>query len=443
MDRLFKDLKHAHVTICQQELKQGDVTMEIRLFKHDVSNPVIIRTGGNLNLHTWDQEEVGVRADPHTLSANEQEDGSLELHAGANLEVSLIHHALVNIEHVGASAHIEGLQGSLHMDKVGGRLTVVNCTNLAMDKVGGSFHAEKINGSVHVDKVGGSSHLKQINGELRIDKTGGSLIASEINGQVDAEKVGGSLYATSVNGELNVNKVGGDIEVLTPVHSMNLRAGGDIRINFLQGVPGEMHLSAGGDVELHIPQGTGANLIVSCDEMRLDLQSGKQSFEDVSPDFRHTIGTGGSELWPEIWIKAGGDVFINDSKPLDLEVEEMVNESQEDFGNWDFSFGSFEEFGQMAEKFAERATKMGERIGERVARKMERRFGNRDFFNENDSFHMHQPPMSSHSPVTGGAEKEPISDEEYQLILGMLQEKKISVEEANALLKSLGGNKDI
>jgi hypothetical protein len=113
--------------------------MEIRLFKHDVSKPVIIRTGANLNLHTWEQDEVGVRADPHTLSATEHEDGSLEIDASANLEISLSTCAVVDIDRVGGSAHLDGLQGSLHMDKVGGRLTVVNCTNLALDKVGGSF----------------------------------------------------------------------------------------------------------------------------------------------------------------------------------------------------------------------------------------------------------------------------------------------------------------
>jgi hypothetical protein len=283
-----------------------------------------------------------------------------------------------------------------------------------------------------------------------IDRTGGSLVVSNVNGQVRSDKVGGSLYATQINGELSVDKVGGDIEVDTPVHPMNLRAGGDIRINFLQGVPGEMHLNAGGDVELHIPQGSGANLVVSCDELHLELQSGEKSFDDVGSDYRCTIGTGG----PEVWIKAGGDVYITDSKPLDLEVEEMVAESNEDFGNWDFNFGSFEEFGKMAEKFAEqaarfgehignRAGRMGERIGERVARKMERRFGNMDFFNEHESFHVPHSPMPPQGPDAVGVEKEPISDEEYQLILGMLQEKKISVEEANALLKSLGGNKEI
>lgn len=398
----------------------------------DISQLVIISTGGSLYLTGWNRDEIRIK-DPTKQDSFSKEKDRIEITFPNDGIVHLPHHLPVTIESVGKDAVIKGIGSPIQISSVGG--------DLILSDVSPS----------NVKSVGGDVFAKRIQGDLVIENVGKDCLINNVKGQLSLQQVGK---------DIQIEKVAGGIEAL---------AGGDGQVNFSP-VPWQAYsITAGGDISIAVPEDCNAELSIESGKKDITVKLGSIDEKVNDKNFTKQLGEGG----PSIMLSAGGSVFITSDNfswlsPLQINEEQFENiavdfsaQTAEQIKNhlrhWEADLreslsglsDSMESAGlseenlqqikiqieegirlavQKAELAAVKAQAKVEKSiakAQRKAQKMKRK--TREF--DLDQFFASQ------------IDKKSVSDSERLMILEMLQEKKISPEEADDLLKALEGKK--
>ena len=319
-----------------------------------------------------------------------------------------------------------GLIENFNCEKVLGSLVLDGANKVQIEKVGGNCSVRNVSETVVIEKVGGTVASEAI-GSLSIEKLGGNCKLREVTGAVNIGKVGGNFSSEGLSGALEVSKVGGNLVCDGCYFGLDTKVGGNVRVKFVgQAIPTVMHV--GGDAKITVDTTlTDANLILRAgDAAKLKFGDIKLKFGDINEKGKegvldYQLGNGGVP----IEIYAGGSIKLSD---------ELFNGSPDESFSKLFEFSganssevihqNVQKVTQMAEKKIEEAQKRLEEIGKRI---------------ESDLSDISIPsiPNIFGSSSPDQAVKKGVSNEERLLILQMLQDKKISVEEAEKLFKTL------
>ncbi len=408
----------------------------------------------DLELHGWDKSEVEVsvpREGDLTLKTVEEK---VILESLSNMEIWVPKALSIRVRKVDGDAEIENLTGLLAINGVGGDLDVNNTGETRVDAVGGDLSAKRA-ASLEVTAVGGDASIGRIPGAVRIANVGGDLDADSL-GSLQLINVGGDCSVRRVEGEFSVASVGGDlngaeltaqISAITVGGDLNLHmkqggvkaaAGGDLAIN-IDSLSGEaVTLSAGGDVSLHLPAPASAKMHISSGGRDILMRVGGWNERVEMYSFDFTLGDGTTP----IQITAGGDVVVTDGN----------TEARKGPGT--FEFGGVkvdvDAISQTVQEVVDKATRSAEiasrEVEERIQAAMRRveeqnrRRGVRVSFDGAPS----TPPVPPAAPAPSAPaapQTAPVrvSDEERKMILQMLQDHKITADEAIHLLDTLEG----
>jgi hypothetical protein len=295
-------------------------------------------------------------------------------------------------------------------------------------------------GAVQVVSVGGDMSLRGCAGSFKAKSVGGDASLHEIKGDVEIV-VGADLYLRGAEGNV-MAKVGSDAAV------------------YLRPLPGtQAEIFAGSDVLLRLPAKANVELeLQGCDDesIRVDLPN----VEPVEMGMARKVvmGSGGAK----IKAVAGSEVIVTSRN------EEWENVAEFDPLGRDgpFAPGEFpglsselherisrrvEEATRRALESSMRAQEQSDRVQRRVDAAM-RRAEEKMRTAERRSMHMGIkvgrygvsvdrpiPPVPPVPPVPPRAQSDPVTDEERLTILKMLQDKKISLQDAEKLLAALEG----
>jgi hypothetical protein len=404
--------------------------MKMKHIVHEVgeSTRITIKTHGDLFLAGGDQTRLDawvknsrtliVQTTPEGMHLTSLDDCRLVLPAGAQ----------VLVEMVGGDAHIKDLRAELDLRHVGGDLELQQCHN------------------VTIGQVGGDCMLEKVTGILKIERIGGDLDA------LDVQEV--ALFGS----------VGGDVCLLGITTGLKLSAGGDARLILGPILKEPVFLNAGGDISLFVAAGLNAmaNLASGGRDIRIRLGGQRERVE--KPAFQVKLGEGGVA----VNVTAAGDILLTDEKWEDDDFREHfkdLNESwqdmEEDFAededededeeeegrgmNFSFDFDSKDFEDKVNRRVQEAMSHAQERI-QHAMRKMEQKMSSMDglglVINLSGSASKAAGvgvSVSKEEPVSAPRPAGGISEEERLLVLKMLQEKKITAEEADKLLESLQG----
>ena len=364
----------------------------------------------SIYLRPWENEAVEIRFDADREHNAECDNGILTINTDSPLLISAPASTNVFAEYVGGNCIVYGEFAELNVEKIGGNLEI--------------FKAEK----VVIEKVGGNCVLGPIEGEVVIEKVGGNLHLDHTGSKMEVEKVGGNLTAS------------GDLD------AFSCYVGGNVKMN-AEAIKGERnHLRAGGNIKLHVEPGTDFVLEAKAGGVAR-VQIGDESEKMLSQIIRKKFGEGTSFLS----LKAGGNIRVNDAELIPLKTIEVkdfsdaawdeLEEKAEKNSVYDSSFDFSRLFHlerDIAEEVKEHTELAQERIqmamdkldislNDRVSEKLKRK----GLFPTEEGFDV--------ILESGGRrrKKQGVSDEERMMILEMLQQKKISPEEADKLLQSL------
>ncbi len=375
---------------------------------------IVIRTSADLYLSGGDQADVRLFSSEERVQIS-REDNLLRIENHSGLDLMVPHGSNIKIERVGGSAFLQDL-GMVEIDKVGGEL--------ALQRLG----------QVEIGKVGGSLTVRDVSGPFRVQRIGGELMARGLESLVTLEAVGGDADVQGV----------GEGEFI-------LRAGGDAQIYLTRSMGRLVSVRAGGDVALHLPPEVNARFEVVADseEIHLNLNHQADPFDGTIEQRRHEFIIGEGEARVE--LRGGGDCLISDepAEPSSLNSEferietswQNARENRARFG-WPGHFdpGRSVAWADMIGRRAQEAARRAEmRVGRHGGHGEHGRHEGWERFFQGD-FTPPVPPTPPTPPMSPQqTSRTPVSEQERMLVLQMLQDGKVSVEQAEALLRALEG----
>ncbi|MFO8035494.1 MAG: hypothetical protein R6U57_02570 [Anaerolineales bacterium] len=393
----------------------------------DISRLVIQTAGGDLTLKGWKRSEIRLEGMDEVSKFKETGD-KITLESAGDLILSAPHQLAVDILNIGGDVTIANLAAPLSVKNVGGDLSLRDINTPAINNVGGDLFA------------------KHIRGDLTLGQVGGDCLVNDVDGQYADKGIGGDLH---------INKVGGGIETT---------AGGDIQAVFSP-VPWQAYdLKAGGSLYAQIPEDTNALFKIKSEQEVINLNINGDSQRIEEEEYEFEMGEGG----PQVTLTAGKDVMLSTESStwspdftFDADVEGLAEQiSQQTTAQIQAQLSSLEKHlsdhlsglaesledfdlpeekmeqvrakiaeasqqaAQKAQKAAQKAeAKLEYKIAkaQRKARRKKKSFDLEEFLSQKEQ------------------ERESVSEDERLMILNMLEEKKISAEEAGELLSALEG----
>jgi hypothetical protein len=377
----------------------------------------VTRVGGDLQVVGWERPEITAKADGEALTL--VSDGQqAEARSDSNLILYVPRQTGLRVVSVGGDVDLRAVTGALDLESVGGDLQIRNVGAVRLAALGGDLSVRGCAGDFLAEKVGGDVSLHQIEGNVRL-QAGADLYLREAGGNVSAQ-VGAdaALYLFPKAGQMVMVEAGGDILLRLPARM---------------------------DVEFSL-QG--------CDDESIRVDLPGQTPVELGLFRQFTVGSGAAK----ISLLAGSEVTVTSRDEEWASVAEFDPLGREG----PFSPGEFpgispdlqdkisrrmEEATRRALQASVRAQDHSERIQQRVDVAM-RRAEEKLRSTERRSAHMGIstgrwgmtiPPRPPIPPGPPAPPAEPVSDVERLTVLKMLQEKKISLAEAEKLLAALEG----
>jgi hypothetical protein len=362
-----------------EPMKQTTVPM-----KNDAH--LIIKTSADIMVEGTDELQFVAVVDDDDSFRMKDEDGVIYVRANSDAKLSVPRSVCVTIEGAGGDAALIGLVGRAEVQKVGGDLTLQNLKEAAVDSIGGDCYCKEVGGMFEIKRVGSD---------------------------LDGHKLE-NVKATTVAGDIELSGITGAVE---------LKADGDVRLQFNSAAISESNVYASGDIFLQVLPDAKALLVMKSAGEMIEVNACGQKLDIEQSESTLPLGEGGAT----INLTAGGDIAVvegketthefsfvfedlgNTWKDFGKEIEEKIRESMKNVNH------SLRHAGWMADEALQRAT-------DKMQSKESKVYG---FTFKNDG-----------APETAKAKKG-VSDEERMMVLKMLQDKKISVEEAEKLLQAL------
>ena len=406
---------------------------------------------GDLQIKGWEMPQVAIQADPQELEVQEQED-TVRLSCRGDCEIRLPYGATVQLDTASGDVQIKLLEEQLKIGTVHGDLALRKVAGVLIDLVHGDFSVRKANGDLKAGQVMGDAEVREVEGDCEL---------------------------TQVLGDAEVQDVEGNL---------TLAANGDARLRLNVMMGSTYNIQALGDVVCSLPQETDlkASLNSRGKSIKVRLPDNSNNYRQEQVEF--VLGSGEIELT----IRAGGDITLLGEEtgweggappPPDYsqqiarqveaqigsQMEEITRRMNEQMSHLSDTLGRvgmspdetqrvIDQAMQASERETTRAQEKMRRAQEKLERKLEatqRRAEQKAQSAERNSWtrarhtwghgqHTLKVDLSASAspstpPVSGAPAHEPVSEEERLMILRMLEQKKISMEEADRLLSALEG----
>jgi hypothetical protein len=347
---------------------------------------MIENIGGDLSLVGWegddillkgDDDEMRVKVDGEQVTISCDDDVSLRVPKSTS----------VFIQHIEGDASIRGVMGGIELKEITGDLSIRDVDSVSIDTIQSDFS------------------LRGAKGHLYVKNAHSDVSIRDVDGNVSLESVADDLALRDVRGSVSAN-VAEDV-----VLYLNPQAGNVYSV------------TAGDDILLVMPPKANATLTLNADEIDVEWK-GVVNDEDATT--RVVILGDGSAV---MTLNAGGDIRVSN--------QSNAGDTAEDFGNFAGIGVVWSGFGERISRQVEQVTRRVTKQAEDAARRATERVGRRGAPKVNvgvGRWNWDLSPKGVPMPP-----KPQASDEERMAILKMLQEKKITAEEAETLLASLEG----
>jgi hypothetical protein len=414
-------------------------------------NPKIIvdEIRGDLRVKGWDRSELVVKIGAEEDLVLVEREEAIHLDCADDCVLYVPHGAALQVQTVLGDAALKALEGELKVQEVAADLVLRDVSTTHLGTVSSDLSARRLRGDMEVNSVGGSAFVRDVDGQFSADAIGGHLHLRDISGGVSA-MVGG-------NTTLELAPV--------PWQAYAVSAGGNIRCQLPSDSNAEIHITSGaqkirislGDVSDTITEGTheltlgdGGPTVTLSAGGKVDLGGLTTAWDlsdEIDVDFSGELSGMADELAERITHQIEAQLEMLESHldaqfaPLSAsmsgaglseEQTERIRQRMEEAR--ERAAARAEAAAHRAQKKLQRKLAAAKRKAERKARAATVRRARKERQKRGESFTSFTP---SPRPIS-----EPVSDDERLLILKMLQEKKISLDEAEKLLAALEGKED-
>ena len=389
--------------------------------------------GGDLSITAADAPRVLVNLSRDGDEV-QREGETLRVRAGGDCKITCPPDASITIEQVGGDLSARGLQGTLAVQSIGGDVSLRGAGVVTLRSAAGDVSASDIGGDLRIEAARGDVEIRRVAGQFIASNVGGSLSAQAVGRGFDISTAGDmSLEVDIQAGETYRARAGCDLTLRVPRDAsarFRLSAGGEIgrRIELSdwqgnahtgQGVVGkgeaEVELMAGGDLML-LPSRARHD-----DDFGFNFDAIDSQIEAKMEQFERELDIKMANLSEQIARMAAVGTADLEARLSRATTGRATRHAER----------AAEHARRQAERAAERARRHAERAAERARRQAER--GSR-WHAAHVSVDIPPRPARPSAPPKPAA---PITEAERLMILRMLEQRKISVEEAGRLLDAL------
>ena len=410
----------------------------------------------DVSIKGWDQAAIELVVDGNMdQCVVEQRDEALHVEAHAPLAIHVPRGTVVSASQVSGDLLLSDLDRAAEIGTVHGDASVhwgqaaVSFQevhgDLAVEGVNGPLSVGQTHGDVHLSHVGAAS-LARVHGDVSARIVAGDLGIGAVSGDVRVRDVAGALTieeglgdfrGQDLPGGMNVHTIKGDLSlktVLTPGLDYRAQANGDVRARFPEGTSARFELQARGDISVkgfQIEEQEPGRVVARAGEgegeARVTLSASgdlsakvRSDQEDMSPGLEMMDGLA-EQIEAQVAVHLGK---IDVDQLATREIEKAMRQAEHEIEK---AHRQAEKASRRAERNAQRAQERAQRKAQKFQAKSERRWGP-----PSDVGPGKRGPRSSRAAHKGPSQEDQIA------VLKMLQENKISVEEAETLLKAMG-----
>lgn len=385
---------------------------------------IIAGVSGDLRVSGAARADVAlVVTDAEDVTAQQTGD-TLNLDIGSDAILSVPQRATVQMADVSGDLRLKDVQADFVIGTVSGDCRLRKVTAGAA--------------GISIGAVEGELIAKYVAGNLTVGQIDGDVTARNLEGNLTSTEIGGGLYLRDVSGSVSAG-VSGDATVrmqFQPDRSYRIQTGGDLTCRALPGTSARFIVRAGGDLSSDMPASADAAVFVMGGaEAEVYLEAGG----DVS-----LIGKAAREASDADW-----DAFEQDisqwSATLGIEIADAVSSTvAERMADIDARLAGSDLPGDVQSKIAAKMERARRKV-ETSARRAEdraRRAADRAQARHGRGRRRAKVTIlpGFDAPGTAPVANDPVSHEERVQILKMLEDGKITVEQAEMLLKALEGD---
>jgi hypothetical protein len=394
-------------------------------------NVVIESIPGDLRVAGWDRSEIMVKTDGDALQISAGTD-PIVISCDEDLILYVPRGANVKVEKVAGDAILQALNGPVTLGLVAGDLTMNDLGPVTMGDVAGDASLRNI-GALNAETISGDFTLRGGHGICAVDNVGGDGSIRDVDGMLTIESVGSDLYVRNVRGAVTV-KAGADVAFyVSPVPGQiyDVTAGDDLIVRLSPEANVKLHLTADSPESIHVDF-PGVKIPEDCTSCEVTIGNQTEGMAEMlltaSGDL---LVTSQADPWKSATDFDSGDWRvppIPPFPPLPPDFSERINRRVQ------ASLERAQVHIEAASHRTEAKVQAAMRRAEMKARAAEVRGRRGAQFNVNVGRWNWDL-----SPRGAGEADEAVSDDERLIILRMLQEKKISLAEAEKLLAALEG----
>lgn len=418
--------------------------MEKRIATSSPNPQVNLKVDGNLSLKGWGETEILAKSSAADDLTIEQNEDQVTIRSEGDCSIRVPLNSQVTIERVDGNATLKSIDGDLAITKVDGNLTLRGVGQVDLNNLDGNLVAKNISGSLTMIRIDGNATLKDIQGDLAVKEAiHGNLVLKDIDGNVQASVSGnvtsnfdpapGNKYAIDAGGNI-LCRIPEDASIKLEIpraRSIMVKlpdapAANHGRVPYSQVLgegDSEVLLSAGGNVLI-------AGMPPDWEETNLEVEIGKD-FEEIAETFglqmTQQFETQMEMLEQQIEAQLAGLSTMVVASGLSPDQAEKISLQAKEAG---------ERANQRAQERIQRSQERLERKLEAARRRAEMRTRSAELA-ARDRRRRDEP--HEWAAVTQIPEEEQVSEEERLAILQMLEQGKITPEEAEQLLMALEG----
>lgn len=416
-------------------------------------SPIInFHVGGHLFVKGWDEPKVQVFTPSDENLVMDQDGDQINLRCNNQCTINVPSLATLNLKAVQGHADIKALEGAITAEVINGNLELRSVGPVTLQKINGNITAKDIDGDLTVGVVNGSLTVRDIQGNLNVQ--------DRLNGNLNLTSVDGNATATA-KGNVNLRLDP------TPGKNYDFKAAGNIVCRLAEDSSVKIFVEKANKIIIRLPQ-------------EIDAVEEDESAGYPEAPYTRTIGGGDANMK----LTASGNVILGSEAPewdfvedIDIDLDDEISEMSEaiteqvqqqlenqmemleqqldiqmellstKLGMAGLSEDEARRIEERSRQAAERATRRAQERMRRAQERLERKLAAaqrkaeqkariaarkaRAHRSHSWSYRVPTPP----SPP----DAEPVSDEERLVILKMLEQKKITPEEAEQLLEALEG----
>jgi hypothetical protein len=350
--------------------------------------------------------------------------------------IRLPHDGRLRLEGVGSSLLVKYLKGTIESAaEIGGSAVIRHCGEVTLTVVGGSAHLKYLDGAARIDQVGGAVRAKYLN-DLLLGEVGGEVRAAYVDGALAAGSVGGSVVLRQVNGAVEVPEIGGNFSARTITGNIILEAvRGNLSLRTRFAADNEYRMTVYGGTMIRIDDTPGVTFVLPANaepqvdgDMEITTEEGAVIVRAGNGSARVQLSTYGP-----VRLSRRGDYDVD--LDVDIEIDDAISEQLGDFSaQMDAGFRKISE------------TMQGVVFSDSVRQRIERKLSAARQKIEEAQRRVEDAVSNAGEDITIRYDKdyrtpprEPVSEEERMMILQMLEDGRITVDEASELLSALEG----